>query len=149
VSLVKPTVKSVSRGVQQNLFCNFWTLLQVSMNFASLKQFLKFKIIKNDLKSPHSVGPKTGPRLQCVARRPATRGVVTRWTTTRWGLAGGKVLPREHCWGPGVVPGKKSGDEAHRGGRAAVGQWEVADAAVFRWEGSSDGVVASLGRSCR
>jgi hypothetical protein len=55
----------------------------------------------------------------------------------------------EHWWGPGVVSCKKSGDEAHRGGRAAVGQWEVADAAAFRWEGSSDGVVVSLVRSCR
>jgi hypothetical protein len=33
VSLVKPTVKSGSRGFIQNLFCNFWTFLQVSMNF--------------------------------------------------------------------------------------------------------------------
>jgi hypothetical protein len=56
-----------SRGVEQNLFCNFWTFLQVSTNFGSLKQFLKFKIIENELKTPHSVGPQIGPR-------PAARG---------------------------------------------------------------------------
>jgi hypothetical protein len=33
VSLVKTTVKSGSKGFIQNLFCKFWTLLQVSMNF--------------------------------------------------------------------------------------------------------------------
>jgi hypothetical protein len=36
VSLVKPTVKSGSRGFVQNLFCKFWTFLQVSTNFGSL-----------------------------------------------------------------------------------------------------------------
>jgi hypothetical protein len=63
VSLVKPTVKSGSRGVQKILFCNLWTLLQVSTNFENLGQFLEFK----QLKMPHSVGPQTGPR-------PAARG---------------------------------------------------------------------------
>jgi hypothetical protein len=50
VSLVKPTVYSGSRGAQENLFCNFWTFLQVSINFRSLHYFLKLKIIENDLK---------------------------------------------------------------------------------------------------
>jgi hypothetical protein len=62
-------MKSGSRGFIQNLFCNFWTLLQVSTNFRSLKQFQEFKQLKNDFKSPHSVGPKSGPR-------PATLGMV-------------------------------------------------------------------------
>jgi hypothetical protein len=53
----------------------------------------------------------------------------------------------EHQWGPGVAPGKKSRDGAHRGGRATVGRQEVAGTAAFRWEGGSDGVAASLGRS--
>jgi hypothetical protein len=33
VSLVKSTVKSGSKGFIQNLFCKFWTFLQVSTNF--------------------------------------------------------------------------------------------------------------------
>jgi hypothetical protein len=54
VSLVKPTVKSGSRGCIQNLFCKnkFWTFLQVSTNFWSLKQFLLFKTIRKMIKSP-------------------------------------------------------------------------------------------------
>jgi hypothetical protein len=63
-------MKSGSRGVQQNLFCNFWTLLQVFMNFGSLKQFLKFKQLKNDLKSPHSVGSAA----RFLVRAPQSRG---------------------------------------------------------------------------
>jgi hypothetical protein len=46
MSLVKPTVKIGSRGFIQNLCCKFWTFLQVSTNFESLKQFLLFKIIR-------------------------------------------------------------------------------------------------------
>jgi hypothetical protein len=46
-----------------------------------------------------------------------------------------------------VASGKKSGDRAHRGGRATVGRWEVTGAAAFRWEGSSDGVAVPLGWS--
>jgi hypothetical protein len=53
----------------------------------------------------------------------------------------------KHRWGPGVASGKKSGDGAHRGGQATVGRREVASAAVFRWEGGSDGVVAPSGQS--
>jgi hypothetical protein len=55
-------MKSGSRVLIQNLFCNFLTLLQVYMKFGRLKQFLELKIIKNDLKTPHSVGPQIGPR---------------------------------------------------------------------------------------
>jgi hypothetical protein len=49
VILVKPTVRSGSRGFIQNLFCNFWTSLQVSTNFLGLKQFLEFKTIEKHL----------------------------------------------------------------------------------------------------
>jgi hypothetical protein len=51
VSLVKPTMKSGSRVLIQNLFCNFWTLLQVSMNFGILKQFLELKTIEKRFKN--------------------------------------------------------------------------------------------------
>jgi hypothetical protein len=67
VSLVKPIVKSGSRVLKQNLFCKFWTLLQVSTDFGSLKQFLELKTIENDFKTLHSVGPQIGPW-------PAARG---------------------------------------------------------------------------
>jgi hypothetical protein len=43
VSLVKPTVKSGSRGFIQIFFCKFWTFLQVSTNFGILKQFWNLK----------------------------------------------------------------------------------------------------------
>jgi hypothetical protein len=66
VSLVKPTVQSGSIVFIQNLFYNFWTLLQVSTNFGSLKQFLEFKTIENDLKSAAHCWAETGPRLQCA-----------------------------------------------------------------------------------
>jgi hypothetical protein len=45
----------------------------------------------------------------------------------------------EHRWGPGVAPGEKSEDGAHRGGRATMGRREVAGAAVF-----NDGGVAPV-----
>jgi hypothetical protein len=55
VSLVQPTVKSGLRGFIQNLFCKFWTFLQVSTNFGSLKHFLRIKINWKRLKRPHSI----------------------------------------------------------------------------------------------
>jgi hypothetical protein len=55
---------------------------------------------------------------------------VAQW---RQGVAG------EHRWGPGEAPGKKSGDGAHRGGRATVGRREVAGAVAF-----NDGRVAPV-----
>jgi hypothetical protein len=93
----------------QNLFCNFWTLLQVSTNFGSLKQFLEFKQLKNDFKSSHSVVPATRGRTEGRlghdlaarlnrggsprrAETGARVGTVTRSTAARWRLAGGKVL---------------------------------------------------------
>jgi hypothetical protein len=68
VSLVNPTVKSGSRGFIQNLFCKFWTFLQVSMNFGSLKQLLLFKTIRKMIKSLSQYWAETGPRLQPTGR---------------------------------------------------------------------------------
>jgi hypothetical protein len=83
VSLVKPTVKSGSRGFIQNLFCKFWTFLQVSMNFESLKQFLPFKIIRKTIKSPTQHWDETEPRLQLTGRGglPCAVGRKAGWAT--------------------------------------------------------------------
>jgi hypothetical protein len=43
--------------------------------------------------------------------------------------------------GPREAPGKKSGDGAHRGGRAMVGQREVAGVAAFNGGGVTPVVV--------
>jgi hypothetical protein len=107
VSLVKPIVKSGSRGVQKNYFVifghsyKFLQILKVRTIFCELKQ------LKKDLKSPHSVRPKVGPWLQCTARRPATHGLpkgrlghgLTAWSSVteppqKWGVC----LPRSY-WG--------------------------------------------------
>jgi hypothetical protein len=79
VSLVKPTVKSGSRVLIQNLFCNFWTLLQVSMNFGSLKQFLEFKIIENDLKTPGTVLSRIRPEAEGLLGVAACCGSEPSW----------------------------------------------------------------------
>jgi hypothetical protein len=68
VSLVKPNVKSGSRGFIQNLFYKFWTFLQVYMNFGNLKQFLLFKTIRKTIKSLAQYWAETGPRLQPMGR---------------------------------------------------------------------------------
>jgi hypothetical protein len=76
-----PTAKSGSRGFIKKLFCNFWTLLQISTNFGSLKQFPEIKTIeKNDYsdtqcRAPHSAHGlrhpgKTGPRAVAVDGLP-------------------------------------------------------------------------------
>jgi hypothetical protein len=66
------------------LFCNFCTLLQVSTNFGSLKQFLKFKTIENDLKSPHSVGPKSAHGYSAwPSGLPCAVGRKAGWATAR------------------------------------------------------------------
>jgi hypothetical protein len=73
VSLVKPTMKSGSRGFIQNLFCKVWTFIQVFTNFGNLPYFLEFKIIEKHLKTVAQYWAETGPRLQPTgARRPAT-----------------------------------------------------------------------------
>jgi hypothetical protein len=67
-------MQSGSRGVEQNLFCNFWTLLQVSMNFGSLHYFMELKTIENDLKSAAQWWAEIGPWLHRAARQHAARG---------------------------------------------------------------------------
>jgi hypothetical protein len=84
VSLVKPNVKSGSRGFIQNLFCKFWTFLQVYTNFGSLKQFLLFKRIRKTIKSPTQYWVETGPRLQ-PTRRDGLPCAVGR--KAGWGMA--------------------------------------------------------------
>jgi hypothetical protein len=61
VTLVKPIAWSGLRGVQQNLFCNFLILLQVSTNFESLKQYLEFKTIENELKIHRTLSDRNRP----------------------------------------------------------------------------------------
>jgi hypothetical protein len=156
--LVKPTVNSGSRGVQQNLFYNFWTLLQVFTNFESLNYFLPFKTIgktiKNATRCQASNRPTTYGTRAKMARGwrhgglPRAAGRKAAWATTwwpspaeeaardvrKWGarhacsrrgdaLDGGAVgagqrqgAAREHRWGPGVAPGRRSGGGAHPSG---------------------------------
>jgi hypothetical protein len=76
VSFVKPTVQSDSRVFIQNIFCNFWTFLQISMNFGSLHYYLGIKSIEKRLNRRHSVGPQSGPHA--AARRPAAHGRLSR-----------------------------------------------------------------------
>jgi hypothetical protein len=52
----------------------------------------------------------------------------------------------EHRWGPREASGKKSGDGAHRGGRATVGRRKAAGAAVFNGSGVAPVVVDVRGR---
>jgi hypothetical protein len=120
VSLVRPTAKSGSRGVQQNLFYKFWTLLQVSTNFGSLNHFLPFKTIRKIINKRHPVsGLKPTHILRCAGENgprrrhdalPRAAGRQASWAlawrpghalATRWGLTGGKVVSA----GTGGVPG--------------------------------------------
>jgi hypothetical protein len=125
VSLVKPTMKSGSRGVQQNLFCNFCTFLQVSINFRNLHYFLGIKIIKNDLKLPHSAGLKSA-RGYSASSAPCHARPAERPTGPR---PSGPVQPRRRPVGCARV------------GRAAtwspcvVRAWDgaVAHSPVARW----------------
>jgi hypothetical protein len=61
VSLVKPIVKSGSRGLIQNLFCKFWTFLQVSTNFGIWNNFCYLKQLEKRL-NPISKG-LSGPKF--------------------------------------------------------------------------------------
>jgi hypothetical protein len=100
---------------------------------------------------------RPGPAVEAARALRALRMVTVHSSCARRrgdALDGGAVgacrrqgAASEHRWGPGVAPGKKSGGGAHQGGRATVERREVAGAAVFRWEVSSDGVAASSGRS--
>jgi hypothetical protein len=128
VSLVKPTVKSGSRGFIQNLFCNFWTFLQVSTNFESLKQFLLFKTIGKTIK--FSAQYRAENWLQVTSHggwRPVLRGR----PTSRLGRGGVSTdgapaasqrrgSPREHQRGSGVTSDKSGGVARTR----AAGRWE-------------------------
>jgi hypothetical protein len=77
--LVKPTLKSGPRVFIQNLFCNFLTFLQVSMNFGSLHYFLGIKSIEERFKTTAQCRAESGLWLQCTARRPATRSRPKGW----------------------------------------------------------------------
>jgi hypothetical protein len=74
------------------------------MNFGSLGQFLEFKQLKNNLKSPHSVAAESGPWLQCMAWRPTMRSWPKGWLGH--GLAtwpshrGGPRAARAPAWSP-------------------------------------------------
>jgi hypothetical protein len=162
VSLVKPTVKSGSRGFIQNLFCKFWTFLQVSTNFGSLKQFLLLKTIRKIIKSLPQYWAETGPRLQPTGRGGLPRtvgrkacnahaGAVTtrRLRARRRGgvLAGGSAVAQrrqdiaEDLEGAtGKVSGKEergTGAPKQRLDGEAGGEFQ--DSGVHRWGGSSGG----------
>jgi hypothetical protein len=123
-------------------------------------------MIKNDFKSPHSVGP----RLLCATWRLATCG----WPEGRLGhgLAaqsshrGGSRAP---TWSPRAdratahrrqgslleyhshaadALGKKSEGMAHRGGRVAVGWQGAAGAVAFRWREAPVRWRRPQGQSC-
>jgi hypothetical protein len=64
-----------------------------------------------------------------VRRRGGTLADGSTVAGRRQGVAG------EHRWGPGEAPGKKSGDGAHRGGRATVRRRKMAGAAAFNGGG--------------
>jgi hypothetical protein len=59
----------------KNYFLIFLIFLQVSMNFGSLKQFLKIKTIRKSIKALHSVGFRI---------RPTACGVRVKLAHTRW-----------------------------------------------------------------
>jgi hypothetical protein len=134
VSLVKPTVKSGSRGFIQNLFYKFWTFLQVFTNFGNLPYFLGFKTIGKTIKKCRTVtGLKLAHGMRRSARGLATRGRPegrlghglaaqpsqrggSRRTKTRCGdvldsvaVGAGRRqgVAGEHQWGPGVAPGRR------------------------------------------
>jgi hypothetical protein len=154
----KSTVKSGSRGIQQNLFCNFWTFLQVSMNFGSLKQFLELKQLKNHLKTLHSVGPQISPRPAAHGRNwPSPVGRATHGTSTmrwavRWrvgrGLAGGRGAARCSAPAPPLRGGYAGQRERRLGSPRKLGGGGWRRVAGVPVEGGSGGVAAPSGQSC-
>jgi hypothetical protein len=71
-------MKGGSRGFIQNLFCKFWTFLQVSTNFGILNYFLLFKTIGKIFKSPVQCWVRYRPEATAHgAWRPAMRGQPT------------------------------------------------------------------------
>jgi hypothetical protein len=99
-----------------------------STNFRSLKQFLKFKQLKNDFKSPH--GPKSGPRpatLGPVACHARKRGVRRRGDALDGGAVG-KVLSAS----TGGVPGWRRVGGVEAGLTLAVTRCEGAERRRWR-----------------
>jgi hypothetical protein len=70
-------MKSGSRVFIQNLFQNFWTLLQASTNFESLYYFLEFKTIENDLKSVAQCWAEIRPMASAFGRGGLRTGCVS------------------------------------------------------------------------
>jgi hypothetical protein len=110
VSLVKPTVKSGSKGFIQNLFCKFWAFLQVSMNFWSLNYFLGIKINGKKIKTArlaHWAESAPGPAATTMVAQPAHTGAARtpcgHHARDRRGGAATDVQPwdkvRGHQWG--------------------------------------------------
>jgi hypothetical protein len=79
-------MKSSSTGVQQNLFCNFWTLLQVSTNFGSLPYFLEFKTMGKRFKIARIVSGRNPARGYSVRRGglPRAIGWKAGWAMAWW-----------------------------------------------------------------
>jgi hypothetical protein len=104
VSLVKPTVKSGLRGFLQILFYKFWTFLQVSMNFGTLKQFLLFETIRKMIKSPSQSGPKPArgyssrSAVACYARSAETATRSRPGDSARWGKWPARPVARCVRW---------------------------------------------------
>jgi hypothetical protein len=145
VSLLKPTVSSVSRVFIQNLFYNFCTFLQVYTNFASLHYFLRIKSIEKQFK----IGCTVPGRIRSVATVQAQwptmcdrskgrlglglvqprsgshgHGVVARSPRGRWWLAGGNVL----------LASLRGPSGGHRAMRAEAG---LTQTATRRWGGGA------------
>jgi hypothetical protein len=133
VSFVKPSVKSGSRGVQRNLFCNFWTLLQVFTNFRSLRQFLEFKQLQNDLKNRRTVSGRNPAHGYSVLRAPR---VVTACGTARW-------CARRRLTGgyPAVRFSVRQGSPRRLGGGGVAGSGRRYDVSVE--DDSNEGVASS------
>jgi hypothetical protein len=160
VSLVKPTVKSGSRGFIQNLFYKFWTFLQVSTNFGNLKHFLLFKTIRKMVKfSWHSTGLKpargysprgatacharsaekpTGPRPDSPAQRGKQPARSPRANRAQGGAVACSPAARRRQGvagdlegGTGKVPGKEERAGAHWNGGSTARREESSGTAAF------------------
>jgi hypothetical protein len=116
VSLVKPTLKSGPRVFIQNLFCNFLTFLQVSMNFRSLHYFLRIKSIEERFKTATQCRAhwQRGHRAQPVHGDALIIGPVV---ASRWQGVAGELVGTT-----GRTLGKVGVGRAHRGGGATMGR---------------------------
>jgi hypothetical protein len=95
------------------------------MNFGSLKQFLEFKIIKNELKFTAQCCAETSPRLQCAARWPTTVSRKAGWATAR---QPGPAAEAAH-----VLRARWRGHRAQDGvvARSLMAQWRLASSKVL------------------